>query len=153
MDDPWILVVEDDPDDERLARRVFDRAGRKEQLIVARDGVEALSILRAEETSPRVVLLDLKLPRLSGIDVLMEIREDFRLKTLPVVVLTSSGETTDLAACYELGCNAFVRKPIEFDRYVDVVVQTLGFWLDVNSVPPLKESYEAMAGSHPFLSQ
>src|SRR5688500_10851358 len=105
----WMLVVEDNLDDERLATRVFQMSGRSEAFVVARDGDEALRVLR-ESNPPQLVLLDLKLPRLSGIDVLTAIRDDHHLRCVPVIVLTSSDERTDLAACYELGCNAFVRK-------------------------------------------
>lgn len=126
-----MLVVEDNGDDERLATRVFARSGRTERFCVARDGEEALKLLR-ESHPPSLVLLDLKLPRLSGVDVLMAIRDDERLKTVPVVVLTSSDERTDLGACYELGCNAFVRKPVDYDEYTRELKTTLDFWLGVN---------------------
>jgi two-component system response regulator len=130
-----MLVVEDNLDDERLATRTFNRSNRPERFLVARDGEEALNILKNEDP-PALVLLDLKLPRLSGIDVLMAIRDDSRLKTVPVVVLTSSDETTDLAACYELGCNAFVRKPVEYEQYMEDLGATLNFWLNVNMTRP-----------------
>lgn len=126
-----MLVVEDNLDDERLATRTFTRAGRQERFEVARDGEEALRKLRAQEP-PSLVLLDLKLPRLSGIDVLLAIRDDERLRTVPVVVLTSSDERSDIAACYELGCNAFVRKPIDYEEYTGELRTTLDFWLGVN---------------------
>jgi len=130
-----MLVVEDNPDDERLATRTFKQAGRAEDWRVARDGEEALEILKAK-IPPTLVLLDLKLPRLSGVDVLTAIREDARLGHIPVVVLTSSDEKTDLAACYALGCNAFVRKPVEFSEYTQDLRTTLDFWLNVNLTPP-----------------
>jgi CheY-like chemotaxis protein len=139
MDEPsgrWMLVVEDNPDDERLATRTFKQAGRAEDWRVARDGEEALEILKAK-IPPTLVLLDLKLPRLSGVDVLTAIREDTRLGHIPVVVLTSSDEKTDLAACYALGCNAFVRKPVEFSEYTQDLRTTLDFWLNVNLTPPM----------------
>jgi len=130
-----MLVVEDNLDDERLATRTFDKSKRPERFRVARDGEEALSILK-NEPPPSLVLLDLKLPRLSGVDVLMAIRDDPRLKSVPVVVLTSSDEKTDLAACYDLGCNAFVRKPIEYEEYTADLMATLDFWLRVNRTSP-----------------
>ena len=130
-----MLVVEDNPDDERLATRTFKQAGRSEDWRVARDGEEALEVLKAK-IPPTLVLLDLKLPRLSGVDVLTAIRDSPRLANIPVVVLTSSDEKTDLAACYALGCNAFVRKPVDFIEYTNDLRTTLDFWLNVNLVPP-----------------
>jgi two-component system response regulator len=127
----WMLVIEDNPDDERLATRTFSAAQRSEDYQVARDGEEALVMLKRED-KPALVLLDLKLPRLSGVEVLMAIRDDPRLKTVPVVVLTSSDEKSDRSACYELGCNAFVRKPIDYDEYRRQLTATLDFWLNVN---------------------
>jgi CheY-like chemotaxis protein len=139
MDEPtgrWMLVVEDNPDDERLATRTFKQSGRAEEWRVARDGEEALEMLKSK-VPPTLVLLDLKLPRLSGVEVLTAIRDDARLGNTPVVVLTSSDERTDLAACYALGCNAFVRKPVEFHEYTRDLKTTLDFWLNVNLTPPV----------------
>ena len=126
-----MLIVEDNPDDERLATRTFSAKQRLERYKVARDGEEGLDILKAEET-PALVLLDLKLPRLSGVEVLMAMKDDERLRKVPVVVLTSSDELSDRAACYDLGCNAFVRKPIDYDEYKRELTTTLDFWLGVN---------------------
>jgi CheY-like chemotaxis protein len=126
-----MLIVEDNPDDERLATRTFQRMNRVERWEVARDGEEALDKLKNEE-KPALVLLDLKLPRLSGFEVLTAMRDDERLRTVPVVVLTSSDEKTDLAACYEMGCNAFVRKPVDYEQYTHDLRNTLDFWLNVN---------------------
>ncbi len=127
----WMLVIEDNLDDERLATRVFARSGRPERMQIARDGEEALELLKDSQV-PSLVLLDLKLPRLSGIEVLLAIRDDQRLKSVPVVVLTSSDEISDISACYELGCNGFVRKPVDFEEYVNDLNATLNFWLSVN---------------------
>lgn len=138
MEEPtgrWLLVVEDNADDERLATRTFRQTGRVEEWRVARDGEQALEMLRAGPP-PTLVLLDLKLPRLSGVDVLTAIRDDPRLGTTPVVILTSSDEKTDLAACYALGCNAYVRKAVEFTEYTRDLKTTLDFWLTVNRLPP-----------------
>jgi two-component system, response regulator len=132
----WMLVVEDNLDDERLATRVFNKSGRTERLVIARDGAQALKILR-ENPPPTLVLLDLKLPRLSGIEVLMAIRDDGRIKCVPIVVLTSSDEKTDVAACYDLGCNAFIKKAVEYEQYVSELRTTLDFWLTVNRAPPI----------------
>jgi CheY-like chemotaxis protein len=104
---------------------------RKELLKTARDGEEALELLKNEET-PTLVLLDLKLPRLSGVEVLMAIKDDERLRVVPIVILTSSDEKTDRSACYELGCNAFIRKPVDYDQYKQNLKVMLEFWLDVN---------------------
>jgi two-component system response regulator len=126
-----MLIVEDNPDDERLATRTFQRSGRTERFEVAHDGEEALEKLKREE-KPALVLLDLKLPRLSGFEVLTSMRDEERLRTVPVVVLTSSDEISDLAACYEMGCNAFVKKPVDYEHYVRDLQMTLDFWLNVN---------------------
>ncbi|HVL38842.1 MAG TPA: response regulator [Fimbriimonadaceae bacterium] len=133
----WILVVEDNPDDEMLATRVFKKLGRIEEFVVARDGEEAVRILQERE-APTLVLLDLKLPRLSGVEVLTSIRDSERLGAIPVVILTSSSERTDLAACYALGCNAFVKKEIDFDTCVEQLKTTFDFWLNVNLPPPVE---------------
>lgn len=131
-----MLVVEDNPDDERLATRTFKQSGRNEEWHVARDGEEALEMLKSP-VPPLLVLLDLKLPRLSGVDVLTAIRDDERIRHIPVVVLTSSDERTDLAACYALGCNAFVRKPVDYGEYTRDLHTTLDFWLNVNRIAPV----------------
>ena len=131
-----MLVVEDNPDDERLATRTFKQSGRNEEWRIARDGEEALEMLKSP-VPPLLVLLDLKLPRLSGVDVLSAIRDDERIGNIPVVVLTSSDERTDLAACYALGCNAFVRKPVDYGEYTRDLRTTLDFWLNVNRNAPV----------------
>lgn len=130
------MVVEDNQDDENLATRVFRRSGLEVPVEVARDGDEALRLLR-DRHPPSLVLLDLKLPRLSGIEVLLAIRDNPKTRTVPVVVLTSSDERTDLAACYDLGCNAFVRKPVDYNEYIDELSTTINFWLRVNRTPAL----------------
>lgn len=127
----WVLVVEDNPGDELIARRAFEQANRSEQVVVARNGEEALDLLRSR-FSPVLVLLDVRLPRLSGIEVLVAMKDDARLRTVPVVVMTSSNEVSDLGACYELGCNAFVRKPLDFNEYLAAYETTLNFWLGTN---------------------
>ncbi len=132
----WILVIEDNEDDERLATRTVSKAGRLERMFVARDGAEGLSILK-NCIPPGLVLLDLKLPRLSGMDVLSAVRQDERLCGLPIIILTSGGEPSEVAACYELGCNAFIRKSTDYETYIDELTRTLEFWLDINSLPPI----------------
>ncbi len=127
----WLLVVEDNPDDELLARRAYNTSKRSEKLLVARNGEEALDMLRSKE-SPALVLLDLKLPRLSGVDVLMAMKDDPRLRSVPVVVLTSSTEKSDVGACYDLGCSAFVQKPTDYSEFMSVFASTIDFWLNHN---------------------
>ena len=102
---------------------------------MARDGEEALNALRAS-LIPALVLLDLKLPRLSGVDILIAIRDDERLAAVPIVILTSSDERADIEACYALGCNAYVRKPVDFGEYTHDLKLALEFWLGVNRLPP-----------------
>ncbi len=127
----WVLLVEDNPDDEHLGRMAFTACKRPEALLVARDGEEALTILRAN-CNPVLLLLDLKLPRLSGVDVLIAMKDDERLRAIPVVVLTSSDEVTDVGACYDLGCSAFIRKPVDYHQFMSIMEATLRFWLSIN---------------------
>ncbi|MGV3617369.1 MAG: response regulator [Fimbriimonas sp.] len=129
--DRWFLVVEDNPDDEHLARRAFGLSDHAERLLVARNGEEALKVL-AENPSPIFVLLDLKLPRLSGVEVLMAMKDDERLRTIPVVVFSSSNERSDVGACYDLGCSAFVRKPLDYEEFIATFNTMLTFWLSIN---------------------
>ncbi len=127
----WMLIVEDNPDDERLARRVITQLNRTECVRTAHDGEEALRFLQEIEI-PALILLDLKLPRLSGVEVLMAIKDNPRLRVVPVVILSSSDEKSDRNACYELGCNAFVKKPVDYDKYRSELKTMLEFWLDIN---------------------
>lgn len=140
---PVILLVEDNPDDVELTRRALDSSNVANEIVVARDGVEALEYLFAEgeyagrdaADLPEVVLLDLKLPRIDGLEVLRRIRADARTRVLPVVVLTSSNEERDMVDSYELGANSYVRKPVEFERFVEAA-KTLGlYWLVLNELP------------------
>jgi two-component system response regulator len=135
----WVLVIEDDHDDELITRRVFGELAGSNCIRVARDGIEALDTLRSHDY-PALVVLDLKLPRLSGVDVLMEIRDDERLRTIPVVILTSSKELSDIGACYELGCNAYVEKPLDFEEFTRTISKVFDFWLNVNMTLPLTRS-------------
>jgi two-component system response regulator len=145
MTDKYILLVEDNADDEALSIRALKKNGVVNEVIVARDGVEALDFLfgtgahagRDVRELPAVVLLDLKLPRLDGIEVLRQIRSDPRTKLLPVVVLTSSIEEADLAKCYGLGANSYLRKPVDFDQFMEAVRQIGLYWLVLNQSPPL----------------
>jgi two-component system response regulator len=139
-----ILLVEDNDDDVALTLRAFKKNNIKNTIVVARDGVEALDYLFATGTHsgrdrsdlPQVVLLDLKLPRLEGLEVLRRIRADEATKTLPIVVLTSSKEEQDLISSYRLGCNSDVRKPVDFDEFVEAARQLGLYWLLLNEAPP-----------------
>lgn len=141
MRDRYILFVEDNPDDEALILRVFRKNGVMNQVVVAHNGAEALEHLLGNGGSqpnplPAVLLLDLKLPKVSGLDVLRAVRSSERTKLLPVVILTSSKEEQDVITSYELGANAYVRKPIKFDEFSEAI-QTLGlFWLLLNEPVP-----------------
>ncbi|NOZ79438.1 MAG: response regulator [Acidobacteria bacterium] len=138
-----ILLVEDNPDDELLTRRALERAGVVNTVDVVRDGVEALDYLFREgklagrdcSTLPAVVLLDLKLPRLDGHQVLRAIREDERTRFLPVVILTSSSEEEDIVQSYRDGANSYVRKPVRAEEFFEAVRQLGLYWLLLNEAP------------------
>ena len=136
---PDVLVVEDNPDDVELTLRALRRMHLTNPVRVARDGVEALEVLLGDGTTrpplPRVVLLDLKLPRVGGLEVLARLRQDERTRTLPVVVLTSSREEPDVKKAYALGVNSYVVKPVEFEKFVDAVGRVGQYWLLFN-LPP-----------------
>ncbi len=139
-----ILLVEDTKDDEILTLRAFKKAGITNEVVVARDGVEALDYLFGTGTHagrdlsvlPQLVLLDLNLPRMGGLDVLRRVREDARTKLVPVIVLTSSKEEEDIASSYALGANSYVRKPVGFNEFADAVKNLGLFWLFLNEAPP-----------------
>lgn len=140
-----ILLVEDNPNDLELAIHAFQKHNFANTIEVARDGQEALDYLlggngRAAGTPPKVILLDLKLPKVDGLEVLRQIRADPVLKHLPVVILTSSREERDIVESYNLGVNSYIVKPVDFDKFVDTV-QTLGlYWLLLNEPPRLDHS-------------
>lgn len=130
-----ILLVEDNPDDEALT--VMALRGVPATLEVARDGQEAMDYLTNDGSAlPRLVLLDLKLPKIDGLEVLRRIREDDRTRLTPVVVLTSSNAPNDVAASYRLGANSYVRKPVNFDQFSETIRQLGTYWLAVNEPPP-----------------
>ena len=139
-----ILLVEDNPDDEELAVRALKKNHVLNNVVVVRDGVEALDYLfgsgkyegRDISEQPQVVLLDLKLPKVDGMEVLRRIREDERTKFLPVVVLTSSSEEKDLVESYKLGANSYIRKPVDFKQFTEAVQQLRLYWLVLNVTPP-----------------
>ena len=140
-----ILLVEDNPDDEALAIRALKRHHVSNQVIVAHDGVEALEYLfctgmyadRDINFKPTVVLLDLKLPRVDGLEVLRRLRGDDRTKLLPIVVLTTSSEEQDMLNSYSLGCNSYIRKPVDFVQFSEAIRQLGMYWLLMNEPPPL----------------
>jgi two-component system response regulator len=140
-----ILLVEDNPRDEKLALRAFAQNNIINQVVVAHDGVEALDYLfgtgahagRDVHDMPQVMLLDLKLPKLDGLEVLRQVRADDRLRYLPVVVLTSSDEQRDLIETYRLGVNSYVQKPVDFKQFADAVKQLGLYWLVLNKTPRL----------------
>ena len=143
MKDRPILIVEDNPDDEILILRSLKKANIKNNIAIVRDGVEALDYLlgtgqyaESKPAFPTVVLLDLKLPKIDGLEVLQRLRDNERTKTLPVVVLTSSDEEDDIVRSYELGVNSYVRKPVEFGKFSEAVGQLGLYWLLLNEPPP-----------------
>jgi two-component system response regulator len=147
MNNKVILLVEDNPRDEALTLRALRKSNIGNEIIVARDGVEALDYLFGTGTSagrdtsemPQLILLDLKLPKVDGLQVLRKLREDERTKRLPVVIFTSSNEEEDLINSYNLGANSYVRKPVEFEQFLDATRQLGLYWLVLNqTAPPTK---------------
>lgn len=144
MSDRTILLVEDNPDDVELTLRALKRHNITNEVVVVRDGQEALDYLLgggehegcAPKELPAVILLDLKLPRVDGLEVLQQLRADQRTKLVPVVVLTSSKEEQDMISSYQLGANSFVRKPVEFGEFAEAVRQLGLYWLLLNEPSP-----------------
>ncbi len=144
MSSDVILLVEDNPDDEALTIRALNRNNITNEVFVARDGVQAMDYVFARGSHadrdindlPRLVLLDLKLPKVDGLEVLRQIRADERTKRLPVVVLTSSKEEQDLVDSYNLGVNSYIRKPVDFTLFTEAVRQVGLYWLVLNEPPP-----------------
>ncbi len=148
MEKKIILLVEDNPDDELLAIRALKKNNIMNEVVVARDGTEALDYLfgtgaysdRDTSVTPQVILLDLKLPKIDGLEVLRRLRNDERTKLLPVVVLTSSKEEKDLNESYRLGANSYIRKPVDFIQFTEAIKQLGLYWLVLNEAPPTKEN-------------
>src|SRR5881394_1192410 len=144
MDDKVILLVEDNADDEALTLRALKKNNIRNDVVVAHDGVEALDFLLGTGASaghqahslPQLVLLDLKLPRVDGLEVLRRLRADPRTRLLPVVILTSSREEKDVVTGYGLGANSYIRKPVDFGQFVEAVRQLGLYWLVLNEPPP-----------------
>ena len=138
-----ILLVEDNPDDVALTLRAFKKNNIVNTVVVAKDGAEALDYLfctgahceRDMEDTPQIILLDLKLPKINGLEVLKKIREDERTRLLPVIILTSSKEQQDLLDGYSLGANSYIRKPVDFDQFIEAVRQLGLYWLVLNIGP------------------
>lgn len=140
-----ILLVEDNPDDVELTVHALKRNNIVNPIEILRDGQEALDYLfykgkysSASHPLPNLILLDLKLPKVDGIEILERIKNDRKLKLLPVVVLTSSKEENDVIKSYDLGVNSYIRKPVDFDQFVDTVKQIGFYWLLMNEQPPIK---------------
>ena len=142
-----ILLVEDNPDDEELSVLALKEHNVTNEIVVVRDGAEALDYLfgtgshagRDPTDTPSVVLLDLKLPKVDGLEVLRRIRADARTELTPVVILTSSKEEQDLINGYKLGCNSYIRKPVDFAQFVDAARQLGIYWLILNEPPPTRK--------------
>jgi len=143
-EDKFILLVEDNPDDEALTLRALKKNNILNPVVVVRDGAEALEYLfgtgahagRDPRAVPQVVLLDLKLPKIDGLEVLRRIRSDERTRRQPVVVLTTSNEERDILSSYELGANSYIRKPVDFEQFMEAVRQLGLYWLVLNVAPP-----------------
>ena len=140
-----ILVVEDNPDDEALTLRALKKNNIGNEVFVVRDGAEALDFLfctgayadRDPREMPQITLLDLKLPKIDGLEVLRRLRADERTRLLPIVILTSSNEEQDMIEGYKNGANSYIRKPVDFNQFVEAVRQLSLYWLVLNEAPPL----------------
>ena len=139
-----ILLIEDNPDDELLTLRALEKNKIMNRVVVARDGAEALDYLHnsglpdtPENVLPQIILLDLKLPKIDGLEVLKRIRENERTRLIPVIILTSSKEDKDLIECYLNGANSYIRKPVDFIEFTQAVQQVGVYWLLLNELPPV----------------
>ncbi len=137
-----ILLVEDNPNDVELTLRAFRQKNLTNNITVVNDGIEALDFLfrrgkyqGSSEITPRLILLDLKLPKVDGIEVLSSIKSHDQLRKIPVVILTSSREEPDIKTCYQLGANSYIVKPVDFDKFIDAVCELGLYWLLLNEPP------------------
>ncbi|GAB4524770.1 MAG: response regulator [Anaerolineae bacterium] len=143
MSDEFILLVEDNRDDEGLTLRAFRKSKVANDVVVVRDGAEALNFLFGQESYigrdvsrlPEIILLDIKLPKMDGLEVLRQIRSQQLTKRIPVIVLTSSNEERDVVGSYDLGANSYIRKPVDFDQFIGAVQQLGLYWLVLNESP------------------
>jgi len=148
----WILLVEDDTDHEALALRALRKSNVQADVVVARSGPEALDCIYGPGTPgrnawPSVIFLDLKLPNMSGFDLLRRLRGDGRTAMLPIVILTSSDERRDMEESYNLGANSYIQKPVDYDRFVDVIRETGNYWLTLNHAAVGREAaWESRSG-------
>lgn len=144
MEDKMILLVEDNPDDEFLTVRALKKNNIGNRIVIVRDGVEALDFLfctgdyasREPRDLPQLILLDIKLPKMDGLEVLRRVRADERTRLLPIVILTSSKEELDLIESYKNGANSYVRKPVDFNQFMEAVHELGMYWLVINETPP-----------------
>ena len=143
-----ILLVEDNPNDVKLTMHAFEQSNVSNEIVVVGDGEEAIDYLfatgrhagRDPKVMPEVILLDMKLPKIDGLGVLRRLRADERTRRLPVVILTSSKEEKDVTSCYNLGANSFVRKPVNYDQFIDAARHLGLYWLVMNEPPPHREN-------------
>jgi CheY-like chemotaxis protein len=144
LNNKTILLVEDNPDDVELTLRAFKKSNIMNEVIVKRDGAEALDFFfgkdgvadKGDNGLPCVILLDLKLPKIGGLEVLKKLRADERTKLIPTVILTSSKEQGDVVNGYKFGCNSYIRKPVDFNHFAEAVKQLGLYWLILNETPP-----------------
>lgn len=150
-----ILLVEDNQNDVDLTILTLSEFNKTNRIVVVRDGVEAMEYLRCsgeykdrEPGNPAVILLDLKMPRMDGFDVLKEVRSDLRLKTIPIVMISSSRMEQDVVRAYDLGANAYVVKPVEFNLFNKVIRQVGEFWTIINEIPDNHKTESSWQGNH-----
>ena len=140
MTDNPVLLVEDNPDDVLITRRAWKKGGLKNQLCIVNNGEEAIMFLRREEgyvdaPTPCLILLDLKMPRMDGFDVLKIIKDDDTLRSIPVIILTSSERDKDIEHAYQLGCNSYIKKPVNLTNFIEAITEIRRFWLTLSKIP------------------